>query len=647
MSRVAQRSFVLLFASAGLGLPALVGCSSSDSSGSPSDSGDASAGPDAGDAAEVSDAGEEPDASDGACSFFDPALDDPTPAPVHTPRWAFEPWISKDISDAADTRAFVDGFRQRDIPVGAVVIDSPWESNYNTLVPDPVRYPDFGGMVAELRAKGVRTVVWTTQMINWTSLDLEPGGSKYDGAAPSYDAALACGFFVDDGKSWPWWKGKGGAIDFFSNDARGFWHRQQDALFDLGVAGFKLDFGDSYVRSDPVKTHAGAVAHQAYSEEYYKDFYAYGMSRHDPGEFVTMVRPWDASYEFAGRFYARPEHAPVAWVGDNRRDWVGLADALDSSFRSARAGYPVVGSDVGGYLDRDDQNLLGPTIPFSTLVFARWTAASALLPFMQLHGRANITPWTVPDSVDQTVALYRYWSKLHHALVPFFASLAEETRAGHAKLLDPIGTDPGWAGDFRWNLGAAFLVAPVLEDTGVRDVALPAGARYYDWWVPGGDAIAGGTTLTAYDASAREKLPLFVREGAIVPLQVEDDVLGLGTAASAGALTIAAWPGSTASSFVLHEADGSVTSIGAHVTGGDTVVGIDRALATTIFRVRVAAAPSGASVASGALAEHATRAAFDAATSGWFWEPATKCVWAKVAAAPAGATLTIAGPVAR
>ena len=33
----------------------------------------------------------------------------PEPA-LHTPRWAFEPWISKDISTRDDTYAFVDGF---------------------------------------------------------------------------------------------------------------------------------------------------------------------------------------------------------------------------------------------------------------------------------------------------------------------------------------------------------------------------------------------------------------------------------------------------------------------------------------------------------------------------------------------------------
>jgi alpha-glucosidase (family GH31 glycosyl hydrolase) len=84
----------------------------------------------------------------------------------------------------------------------------------------------------------------------------------------------------------------------------------------------------------------------------------------------------------------------------------------------------VLGSDIGGYLDRDDQNLTGPVIPFDSVNFARWTATAGLMPFFQLHGRANITPWTVPDRATEVVAVYRYWSKLHHELVPFFFSLA-------------------------------------------------------------------------------------------------------------------------------------------------------------------------------------------------------------------------------
>ena len=78
------------------------------------------------------------DDADGECEFRT-AADDVAPPPVFTPRWAFRPWISKDISDGADTRAFVQGFADRDIPVGVIVLDSPWETHYNTFVVNPQR----------------------------------------------------------------------------------------------------------------------------------------------------------------------------------------------------------------------------------------------------------------------------------------------------------------------------------------------------------------------------------------------------------------------------------------------------------------------------------------------------------------------------
>jgi alpha-D-xyloside xylohydrolase len=94
------------------------------------------------------------------------AADEAAPPARHTPRWAFEPWISKDISDTDDTYAFVEGFASRDIPVGVVVLDSPWETQYNTFVPSPTRYHDFAKLLADLHARDIRLVLWTTQMVN-------------------------------------------------------------------------------------------------------------------------------------------------------------------------------------------------------------------------------------------------------------------------------------------------------------------------------------------------------------------------------------------------------------------------------------------------------------------------------------------------
>ncbi|MDQ3036034.1 MAG: hypothetical protein M3Y87_26775, partial [Myxococcota bacterium] len=584
------------------------------------------------------DAGRAPvDAPPPRCELeIEPEARPAEPAP-HTPRWAFEPWISKDISDREDTFAFVAGFRERDIPVGAIVLDSPWDTQYTTFRPSESRYPDFAQMVEALHADGVRVVLWTTAFVNQRSFDLEPGGDVYRGPAPNFAEGLACGFFVNDGATYDWWKGNGGSIDFFDGRARAWWHRQQDLLLDAGVDGWKLDFGDSYLEADAtLATEEGEVPHQQYAEEYYRDFLAYGVARAGR-DFTTMVRAWDESYDRRGRFHARREHAPVVWMGDNTRDWRGLIDVLDHTFRSAQAGYVVLGSDVGGYLDRDDL-MLTTVIPFDVENFQRWTALSGMMPFMQLHGRGNLAPWTVPGTSaeqDETVAVWRYWATLHSAMVPYWYSIAEEAHASGTAIVHPVGaTESEWADDWRYVVGDAFLVAPMIESGDARDVALPAGARWYDWWDRGGDALEGGTTLAGYEVSERVRIPVFVREGAIVPMHVRNDVNGLGTEASAGMLTVLVWPASDPHSLRLREeSDDAITTIAAQRGEASTTITFAPARASTIVRVRAESAPTEVLADGAAVDAVADRAALDASERGHWYDAAERALWIRSAAA--------------
>lgn len=596
----------------------------------PSDAGTADAAPDA-----------------NACTWTGGSAEEIADPPRHTPRWAFEPWISKDISDRDDTYSFVQGFLDRDIPVGAVVIDSPWETHYNTFVPNPGRYPEFGEMVDWLHERDVRIVLWVTQMVNTRSYDLETGGDRYVSASPNYPEGRACGFFVNDGARYNWWKGDGAAVDFFHPEAVAWWRAQQHAVLDLGIDGWKLDFGESYLRDEPdtyldsLRTFAGDRTVQEYSEAYYADFLRYGV--HVRGEeFVTMVRAYDVSYDIPARFYARPEHAPVVWLGDNHRDWTGVIDILDHAFRSMEAGYVVLGSDIGGYLDRDE-NDLGRVIPYDGEVFARWIALAGTMPFFQLHGRANLEPWAVPDSAT-ILPVYRYWATLHSEMVPFWFSLAEEAYAGRATMMAPVGADlAAWQDDWRYVVGDAFLVAPIFEAGGARDVVLPEGT-WFDWYAP--FAPLSGTlddyesTVAIAELPPVGRVPFFVREGAIVPTRPKSPLTGLASEASVGTSTILVWPAATETSFALHDEDDAVTTI----TAQDRTVRLSRVSEPTILRVRPRVEVSVVEIEGESATRFDTRAELDAASEGFFVDE-VGFVWVKLATSAEEVWVDVLGEV--
>jgi alpha-glucosidase (family GH31 glycosyl hydrolase) len=558
----------------------------------------------------------------------DPLLGSPPIPPLRTPRWAFEPWISKDISTGPDSTAFVQGFLDRDIPVGVLVLDSPWETHYNTFIPSPTRYPDFANFTKSLRQNGVRTVVWTTQMVNATGFDFEVGGDVYDGPAPLFEQGKTCGHYINDGETYTWWKGDGAGIDFFSPAARTWWNRQQLDILQH-VDGYKLDFGEMYITTVPMQTAKGQTSMDEYSSAYYKEMLAFGVSRNP--EFLTMVRPYDKSYQFEGRFFAKPEHAPVAWVGDNRRDWVGLADALDHMFRSAAAGYTMVGSDLGGYLDRDDIQIT-EQVPFDPVNFARWTAIGALGPFMQLHGRGNFEPWSSPTLKDEVLAAYKYWAQWHHQFGPTLYSEVRrsQTSAGPLVLI-PQGEQANWPGDYRYLLAGRWLVAPILDATGVRTVALPAGKQWLSWFALGAVPLSGGTTVKADVGQELGQVPLYLDACSLQAVVDPTALTGLAVNDQKGAdgfLLAAATDTCTAASYVRLDEDGETTATWNRAGNSATLTVSRHAAKPLQLILRLPAEAKSVAVGGGSQ-------------PGMQWQPANKLLFVQIPAGAGEAKVTL------
>ena len=432
--------------------------------------------------------------------------------PAMQPEWGYGFWKSRDVYEHQDdVLEDFSGCGWHDIPLDAIVLDSPWETQYNTWIPNPHQFPDFEGMVRRMRAAGVRTVVWT---VPWTNLDAldgqvppDPGSRRLHRApASNYVEGDREGHYVrapDGSGSYVarWWMGTGSPIDFTSPGAEEWWREQARSVLRLGVEGIKADDGEGYYLPDDVRFADGTTGAQTawrVGALYRRSMQAALDDVHGPGRGVLFGRSGWSGQQVDG----------VLWAGDQVSDFWSLRALLSSTVSAASTGFSNWSHDVGGYLGERGLN----RAPKELLL--RWVQLGCFTPLMQAHGRLEQEPWSYDA---ETLALYRAYVVLHEQLVPYVrAAAATAARAGlpiirPMPLLDPAD-DRGWSVADAFGYGPSLWVAPVVEaDATGRDALLPAGEWLETW---SGEVVRGGREVEAPAPLAQ--IPVWVRRGAIV-----------------------------------------------------------------------------------------------------------------------------------
>ncbi len=152
-------------------------------------------------------------------------------------------------------------------------------------------------------------------------------------------------------------------------------------------------------------------------------------------------------------------------------------------------------------------------------ILVRWTEYAAFSPVIAMADSPGRQPW---DCGDEALAVYRKYATLHMALFPYrYAAAQEAAKTGLPimRALALVDQDDEKARQARYEylFGPDLLVAPIVDEGTQRTVYLPAG-EWLDYWT--GQPIAGGQTVIAQ--AAIDSIPVYVRQGAVIPMLPED-----------------------------------------------------------------------------------------------------------------------------
>ena len=445
----------------------------------------------------------------------------------------------------------VSAMQKENIPVDAVILDLFWfgDSIKGTMGNldwvNKKAWPAPGGMIKDLKNKGIQTILITEPFVLKSTPNYEPS-KKFHAVDSAGNPFLLTDFYF----------GNGGLLDIFKKETQDWFWTKYKKQIDIGVAGWWGDLGEP--EKHPAGIHhnlkdlgfkrlfAADEVHNIYGHTWDKMLYEKYAAAYPSVRLFNLNRSG-----YAGS----PRYGVFPWSGDVSRSWEGLQAQLPLMIGMSMSGVPFIHADAGGFAGGDGDKEL----------YTRWLQFAAFTPVLRPHGTAFGDVDTSVKNIPSEAAFYddpyksivRKYIQMRYQLLPYNYTLAFEQARYGRPLVRPLfyynNADSNlYKTDNQYLWGDAFMIAPVLQKgMSSQDIYLPAGGWYQfqtDKKITGGQWINEKLTL--------DDIPVFVKEGSFIP-QFKSNTVVKNTADYTGKeIFIKYYPAAQKTNYVLYDDDG-------------------------------------------------------------------------------------------
>lgn len=441
--------------------------------------------------------------------------------PLVPPKKMFGLWISE---YGYDNWAELDGklstLRKNRFPLDGFVLDLQWfggiigcsdNTKMGSLTFDEENFPDPEKKINDLRDnEGIGIMLIEEAYVGRAipeHTDLHSRGclvkDRPGGTDPTYLTGNC------------WW-GKGGMIDYTDDSCSDYWHHnKRQPLIEKGIIGHWTDLGEPEMFNPGGGYAAGthADAHNIFNFRWIRGIYKGYVSNNEELRPFMMSRSGAAGIQ---RFGA------AMWSGDIASRLSSLAAHAANQMHMSFSGIDYYGADIGGFL----RNLEGDLDE----MYTQWYAYGMMF---DTPGRPHVKNLcnckeTAPDRIGDLKSNLEN-TRLRYRLIPYLYSLAHRAYLFGEPLMPPLVFYYQSDNNVR-NMGhekmiGRNLLAAIIAKHGEveRDVYLPKGT-WIDYYTNKRiNSVGQWITDVPVFRNNIFRLPLYAREGAIIPLMLVDD----------------------------------------------------------------------------------------------------------------------------